>query len=164
MNIIEATKDHIFIIKSLSDRIWPHTFQEILSKEQIAYMMEMMYSQDSLEKQMENGHHYLLAEEDGEYLGYVSYELNYNNSDITKVHKIYILPSLQGKGIGHSFIDTAAKIAKDNDNTELSLNVNRDNAKAINFYERMGFKIIKSEDNDIGCSYLMTDYVMNKKL
>jgi len=164
MNIIEATKEHIFIIRSLSDQIWPNTFREMLSEDQIAYMMNMMYSQDSLEKQMENSQQYLIAEENGEYMGYVAYELNYQNSSITKVHKIYILPSLQGKGIGHFFIDTAAKIARDNNNTELSLNVNRDNAKAIHFYEHMGFSIVKREDNEIGCGYLMTDYVMNKKL
>lgn len=162
MNIIEANKDHIFIIKSLSDRIWPHTFAEMLSEDQIAYMMDMMYSQNSLEKQMDSGHQYLLAEENGEYLGYISYELNYQNTNITKVHKIYILPSLQGRGIGRFFIDVAIKIAKENNNTGLALNVNRDNTKAISFYELMGFSIAKREDNEIGCGYLMTDYVMHK--
>jgi len=164
MNIIKASKEHIFIIRSLSDRIWPPTFQEILSKDQITYMMDMMYSQSSLEKQMDEGNQYLLAEEDGEYLGYVSYELNYKNTDITKVHKIYILPSLQNKGLGSLFINAVEKIAKENKNAELSLNVNRDNSKAIRFYEKKGFRIIKSEDNDIGCGYLMTDHVMNKTL
>ena len=101
MKIVEASTEHIFIIQSLSDRIWPQTFGNILTQDQIAYMMDMMYSKPALEKQMENGHHYLLVEEDGEYLGYLSYELNYKKSDITKIHKIYILPSLQGKGIGH---------------------------------------------------------------
>ncbi len=164
MNIVKATKEHIPVIKSLSDTTWPHTFKELLSEDQIAYMMDMMYSCQSLEKQMDNGHQYLLAEENGEYLGYVSYELNYNNSNITKLHKIYILPSSQKKGVGRFFIDILVKIATENNNTELSLNVNRENAKAIGFYERFGFEIVKSEDNDIGSGYYMIDYVMNKRL
>jgi len=163
MNIVEATKEHIFIIQLLSDKIWPPTFCEILTQEQIAYMMEMMYSKSSLEKQMEDGHCYLLAEEDGEYLGFLSYELNYKNSDITKVHKIYVLPSLHGKGVGRFFIDAAGETAKKNSNKELSLNVNRYN-KAIDFYKRVGFEIMRSEDIDIGNGFLMEDYIMNKKL
>ena len=163
MNIIETSKNHIFIIRALANEIWPHTFQDILSKEQIAYMMDMMYSQSSLEKQMDESHHYLLAEEDGEYLGYVSYELNYKNSGITKIHKIYVLPSLQGKGVGRFFINAVAEIARSNNSHGLSLNVNRYN-KAIEFYQRMGFEYYMTEDIDIGNGFVMEDYIMNKKL
>lgn len=163
MRIVEATKEEIFIIKSLSDRIWPLTFRDILTQEQIAYMMEMMYSKASLEKQMSEGHHYVLIEDDGEYLGYLSYELNYKGSSITKIHKIYILPSLQGKGLGRYFIEEVSKIAEANNNNELSLNVNRYN-KAIDFYKRVGFDIVDTEDIDIGNGFLMEDYVMNRKI
>lgn len=163
MEVVEVTKEDIFIIKSLSDRIWPPTFQNILTQEQIAYMMDMMYSTSSLEKQMADGHHYILIREDKEYLGYLSYELNYKNSNITKVHKIYVLPSLQGRGIGRFFIDAVAEIARKNRNTELSLNVNRFN-KALDFYKRIGFEVMYSEDVDIGNGFLMEDYVMNKKI
>ena len=163
MNLIKASKDHIFIIRSLADQIWPQTFQNILTKEQITYMMEMMYSPSSVEKQMERGHHYLLAVENGEYLGYLSYELNHKQTNITKIHKIYILPSLQGKGVGRFFINAIGEIAKENQNSELSLNVNRFN-KAIGFYTNIGFEIIGSEDIEIGNGFLMEDYIMNKKL
>ncbi|MDU1890867.1 MAG: GNAT family N-acetyltransferase [Dysgonomonas sp.] len=164
MNIIRATEDHIFIIQSLSERTWPVTFKDILTHEQILYMMDMMYSTSALQKQMkELGHHYLLAEEDGEYFGYVSYEVNYKDKNMTKVHKIYVLPSAQGRGVGRLFIDAVGEIAKNNDNNALSLNVNRNN-KAIDFYSRMGFDIAYSENIDIGNGFLMEDYVMNKPI
>ncbi|WP_029904675.1 GNAT family N-acetyltransferase [Prevotella sp. 10(H)] len=164
MKIVEATEEHLFIIQSLSDKIWPPTFADILTEEQIVYMMDMMYSTDSLKKQMgELNHHYLLAQEDGEYLGFVSYETNYKEENITKVHKIYVLPSLHGKGVGCFFINTVGEIAMKNGNKELSLNVNRLN-KAIDFYKKMGFEIVKTEDIDIGNGFLMEDYIMNKKL
>lgn len=164
MQIVEATTDHIYNIQVLSNVIWPATFSNILSQEQISYMMDMMYSTSSLEKQMnELNHHYLLAEEDGEYLGYLSYELNYKGTPITKIHKIYVLPSVQGKGVGRLFIDAVSKLALKNNNTLLSLNVNRYN-KAIDFYKRMGFDFFTSENIDIGNGFLMEDYVMNKDL
>lgn len=164
MQIVEATTDHIYNIQVLSNVIWPATFSNILSQEQISYMMDMMYSTSSLEKQMnELNHHYLLAEEDGEYLGYLSYELNYKGTPITKIHKIYVLPSIQGKGVGRLFIDAVSKLALKNNNTLLSLNVNRYN-RAIDFYKRMGFDFFASENIDIGNGFLMKDYVMNKDL
>lgn len=164
MQIVEATTDHIYNIQVLSNVIWPATFSNILSQEQISYMMDMMYSTSSLEKQInELHHHYLLAEEDGEYLGYLSYELNYKGTPITKIHKIYVLPSIQGKGVGRLFIDAVSKLALKNNNTLLSLNVNRYN-RAIDFYKRMGFDFFTSENIDIGNGFLMEDYVMNKDL
>lgn len=164
MQIVEATTDHIYNIQVLSNVIWPATFSNILSQEQISYMMDMMYSTSSLEKQMnELNHHYLLAEEDGEYLGYLSYELNYKGTPITKIHKIYVLPSIQGKGVGRLFIDAVSKLALKNNNTLLSLNVNQYN-KAIDFYKRMGFDFFASENIDIGNGFLMEDFVMNKDL
>ena len=164
MQIVEATTDHIYNIQVLSNVIWPATFSNILSQEQISYMLDMMYSTSSLEKQFnELNHHYLLAEEDGEYLGYLSYELNYKGTPITKIHKIYVLPSIQGKGVGRLFIDAVSKLAQKNNNTLLSLNVNRYN-KAIDFYKRMGFDFFTSENIDIGNGFLMEDYVMNKDL
>lgn len=164
MQIVEATTDHIYNIQVLSNVIWPATFSNILSQEQISYMMDMMYSTSSLEKQMnELNHHYLLAEEDGEYLGYLSYELNYKGTPITKIHKIYVLPSIQGKGVGRLFIDAVSKLALKNNNTLLSLNVNRYN-RAIDFYKRMCFDFFASENIDIGNGFLMEDYVMNKDL
>lgn len=164
MQIIAASTEEIFVIQSLADRIWPSTFSDILTQEQIIYMMDMMYNTGSLEKQMEElGHHYLLAKDNDEYLGYLSYELNYKNSEITKIHKIYVLPSCQRRGIGQLFINAISDIAKANNNKKLSLNVNRFN-KAVNFYQHIGFEIKGKEDIDIGNGFLMEDYIMNKKL
>ena len=43
--------------------------------------------------------------------------------------------------------------------TKLRLNVNRYN-KARQFYEKMGFSVVKEEDVAIGNNYFMNDYVM----
>ena len=47
--------------------------------------------------------------------------------------------------------------------TDLELNVNRYN-KARQFYETIGFVVVKEEDIDIGSGYFMNDYVMNLSL
>lgn len=162
MKIEEASSDEIWIIQSLAERVWAKTYRDLISKEQIEYMMEMMYSASSLKKQMtEEKHHFLLVKDDFEYIAYLSYELNSDNSEYTKIHKIYVLSTMQGKGIGERLIKEVIKTAKENHNIGLKLNVNRGN-KAIGFYERLGFKQTEIQNIDIGNGYLMEDYVMTK--
>ncbi len=162
--LFEAGIGDIPTIQGMAAVVWPVTFEAMLSREQIAYMMDMMYSREALEHQIaELGHRYLIAMEREEYLGYLSYETGYKDSR-TKIHKIYILPAAQGRGLGRLFVERAEKIARTAGNALLTLNVNRDNRTAIAFYQKMGFDIEESYDIDIGNGFLMTDHVMTKKL
>lgn len=160
--ITEVASEQLPIIHKLAYRIWPGTFHGILSDKQIAYMLNWMYSIPALQEQMKSGCHFLLAKEDKTAVGYASYQLNIAGG-VTKLHKIYFLPSEQGKGFGREMIGKVMKIAKENDQYFLQLNVNRYN-KAAHFYTRLGFKVIKQEDIDIGNGYFMNDYVMELSL
>lgn len=152
------------IIQDIANRTWPVTFQAILSGEQIAYMLDMMYSPAALMAQMqEQDHVFLLVQDAGGYLGYVSYELGYKGSAKTKIHKIYILPEAQGRGIGRLLIARVAEIAGQHANNALTLNVNRDNV-AVQVYEKLGFVISGQQDIAIGNGFVMQDYVMQKSL
>jgi GNAT superfamily N-acetyltransferase len=166
ITITEATEHDLPIIRDIAYQTWPSTFGEILSPDQIRYMLDMMYSPDALKRQIKDKNHvFLLAREadTGAYFGYLSYELDYQAEPKTKIHKIYLLPASQGKGVGRLLIDKVAELAIEQKNARLVLNVNRYN-KAIQFYERMGFTIIDTETIDIGNGFLMEDYVMEKPL
>lgn len=162
--IISATEAEFPIIRSIALKTWPVTFGSILSSAQIDYMLEMMYSIPALTEQVnQKGHHFLLFKEHNEYLGYASYELNYKGQGKTKIHKIYVVPEGQGKGVGRQLMDTITGIALKNNNHILSLNVNRDN-KAIQFYQTIGFNKVGQEDIDIGNGFLMEDAIMERTL
>lgn len=163
MKIIEISKQEVYRIKAIAELTWPDTFKEILSNEQITYMLNWMYSLEILESQIEKGHSFYVFIENGKDLGFVGIELNHPFFGNTKIHKIYILPDAQGKGVGAKLIEKVVQIAKFNNSKSLTLNVNRFN-KAIDFYLKKEFKIIKSEDIDIGNGFLMEDYVMEKVL
>lgn len=164
LEIVSTTVKDIPTIQELSSIIWPVTFAEILSQEQIEYMMNMMYSTESLTKQIEEEqHNYVLVKYGNEYLGYLSYQLHIKNSYTTKIHKIYVLPNLQGKGVGKALIDFAVQEAKKYGDQFLTLNVNRYN-KALGFYEHLGFSISRVENIEIGKGFLMEDYVMTMAL
>jgi GNAT superfamily N-acetyltransferase len=166
ISITLATEAQLPIVQRIAHQTWPDTFAAILSPEQIDYMLEMMYSDEALKTQMnEKDHVFLLAQEPNstDYLGFLSYELTYKGEPKTKIHKIYLLPASQSKGVGKQLIEAVAERAKAGQNNTLSLNVNRHN-KAIQFYERLGFEHVANETIDIGNGFIMDDYVMEKPL
>ena len=116
MKITVVTQDQLPIIKDLAYAIWPDAYGEILSKEQLDYMLKLIYNVCSLQQQLEKQHIFLLVEDENQFIGFASYELNYENSNKTKIQKIYILPTIQGKGIGRKVIDYIKDTAIKNKN------------------------------------------------
>jgi len=149
-------------IHTLAHQVWPLTYAHILSADQLQYMLDLIYSPASLEKQFAQQHRFLLVVLNEAPVGFASFSAG-KKMYTYKLQKIYVRTDIQGKGLGKMLIDVVVKEAKANNATSLLLNVNRHN-KAISFYEKMGFSIIAEEDIDIGSGYLMNDYVMEKKL
>lgn len=151
-------------IQDIAGKTWPVTYGAILSSEQIQYMFSMMYDLEALKNQAETkNHHFIIAEEEGNFLGFASYEFDYHNQPKAKIHKIYILPETQGSGIGKKLIHYIAEKAKASQQEFVSLNVNRFN-DALHFYTKIGFEKVGEEDINIGNGYVMEDYIMEKKL
>ena len=158
-----AVVDDINTIGFLAQQIWPDTYKDILSQGQLDYMMNLFYSPASLKNQMTNQKHvFILIEDEDNPVGFASYSL-IKKPGIYKLHKIYVLTSQQGKGLGKTIIDFIVNDIRPKGATALQLNVNRNN-KAKNFYERLGFAVIKEEDIDIGNHFFMNDYVMERSL
>ena len=160
MQIIKVTtKDQLQVVADLAKKIWPVTYATILSKEQLHYMLDRFYNLKALQKQLESGQVFYLAQnENQEFVGFVSYEINCKPNK-TKIHKIYVLPETQGTGIGKQLLDLVKTKAQENQQTAIFLNVNKYN-NAQNFYQKLGFTITKEEVIDIGNGYVMDDYVM----
>lgn len=158
MKIIHATADHIPAIRKIVDKTWPDAYGAILGSGQIAYMIGQFYSKEVLTAQMEAGHPFLLAVNDDEAVGFAGYEAGYEPG-ITKLHKLYVLPEMQGTGLGKMLLMRVVEAAAANGQQKIILNVNRYN-KALNFYQKAGFAVLKEDDIDIGSGYFMNDYVL----
>ncbi|MEP6700459.1 MAG: GNAT family N-acetyltransferase [Bacteroidota bacterium] len=159
-SIRKATITDIPLIRELTFNIWPQTYAAILSQGKIDYMLEMMYSISSLQKQMNGGCHFIIAYDGSEPVGFASYQEV--SPTLFKLHKIYVLLSQQGKGTGRFIIDYIIENILQTGARSLQLQVNREN-KAKTFYEKLGFAVIKEADIAIGNGYFMNDYIMEKK-
>ena len=161
MNIRKANPADASLIRDMAHEIWPQTYSRILSNEQLEYMLDLFYSEQSLKNEMEQGVEFILVYDGPQPAGFASFSKV--QPEVFKLHKIYVLPSQQGKGTGRLIIEKVIKTTKQKGATALHLNVNRHN-NAKMFYEKLGFTVIQEEDIDIGNGYFMNDYVMEKKL
>ena len=156
-----AEREDINTIGYLAHEIWPQAYADILTSEQLSYMLDLLYKPTSLSRQMNQQHIFLIAELDEEPSGFASF--SEMEPGLFKLHKLYVLPGLHGKGVGRALLDFVTAECVSRGGTTLLLNVNRHN-KAINFYKKNGFRIIREEDVDIGNGYYMNDYVMSKAI
>ncbi|MCR5381406.1 MAG: GNAT family N-acetyltransferase [Lentisphaeria bacterium] len=157
-------KDELKLVRQVADIVWPVTFKEILSPEQIAYMMEMMYAQSVMDKEFDEGIHFYGVFDGTDAVGYLIWGHYDGAPQTAKLHKCYLLTDYQGKGIGSMMLQTAKAFAREAGYKHLRLNVNRQNAKAIKAYVRNDFKTIETVDNPIGNGFFMNDYVMETDL
>lgn len=159
--IREAGIDDINTIGFLAQEVWPLTYSEILTPDQISYMMNLFYSPESLENQMQK-HVFLLAELNTEPVGFASFS-PLEEAGIYKLQKLYVKTGIQGRGLGRALIGYIVDEIRPSGAKALDLNVNRNN-KAKSFYEKLGFEVLREEDIDIGNGYWMVDYVMRLKI
>ena len=159
--IKNATLDDIDLIRDLTFRVWPQTYAHLLTPDQIEYMLDLMYSEHSLKKQISEGCQFLIVYDSKEPVGFASFQET--EPQRWKLHKLYVLTSQQGKGTGRFLIDHIMGEIKKRGGNYFYLQVHREN-KAKDFYDRLGFKIRESIELDIGKGYFMTDYIMEKDL
>ncbi len=158
--ISKATLTDIPTIQRIAGTTFPLTYKDIITPAQVDYMMDMMYSTESLTKQMtEDGHIYLIAHVGNEAAGYVSVQPL--GGDVFELQKIYVLPQWQSHHIGGMLFDSAVKLIKRLHPTpcRMELHVNRHN-RALAFYEHKGMRQLRQGDYDIGNGFFMNDYIM----
>ena len=161
--IIQADRSHPSLIREIAERTWWPAYGKILSAGQIRYMLDSMYDEANIGRQIERGDQiYLLAYELEQAVGFASFAPREEEPEVVKLHKLYVLPEVQESGWGRKLLQEVERRAMEAGKHTLELNVNRHN-KAKGFYEKMGFSVAYEEDIPIG-DFWMNDYVMRKRL
>ena len=160
MEIVTASIGDLKLLHELAHKIWWESYKGILSDEQIAFMLEDIYSEGPIKRQMEEGAVFIIIREEAELSGFASYEFKTNG--ILKIHKLYFLSSAQGKGFGKKVLSHIENIAQRHNVNIIELNVNRDNP-AYHFYLKQGFTVKEKVDIPY-FQFVLNDYVMQKTL
>lgn len=162
IQILPAARKDLHRVGSLAERIWPLTYQSILCEAQIRYMMELMYGSEALDRQFQEGHQFYLLSCQGRDAGFASLS-SQGPEGQWKLHKIYLDPSLHGRGLGRRFLEYLLDRVRDQGGLKLELNVNRNNPAQV-FYRKLGFEVVREVDVHIGSGFYMNDYVMQRTL
>ncbi|MBV8326304.1 GNAT family N-acetyltransferase [Chryseobacterium sp.] len=161
MKLIQATDKDIPLIQELARRSWKNAYADILSDEQMEYMLSEMYSEKEITGHLQNSnyHYYLIQDENNSsFEGFIGYEHNYENRT-TKLHRIYLVPESKGKGFGKEALVFLNRKVSENNNDRIILNVNKYNS-ARSFYESQGYTVYGEGIFDIGNGFVMDDFLM----
>ena len=127
-----------------------------LSPEDKAGICEMSKMATAIvREQLKSGYHYFFVREENRNLGFLAF---YPKKDVLYLSKFYLYKSERGKGYSHDMMTFVITNAKELKLNGIELNVNKHNS-ACRAYESLGFKIVRSEKNDIGNGFYMDDYV-----
>lgn len=165
-NIRPAVEADAELIHKMANEIWPLVYAYMISADQINYMLKRMYSTESIITQLiEPGYKYAIINVEQAPAGFIAFQ-PFTIADDTlkyKLHKLYLHPAHQGKGLGEKMMQYVEDTAANENASAITLNVNKHN-KTIAFYKKMGYTIAYDEVIDIGEGYVMDDYVMEKSI
>jgi diamine N-acetyltransferase len=142
----------------LAKEIWGEYYPAIITREQIAYMIDTFQSPAAIEQQMQDRIEYYLVIEGEEEIGYLAYAEE--NGNTLFLSKIYIKKDFRNKGRGREMFAFILDQACQRKLKTILLTVNKNNTASIEKYLKMGFAISDSVVKDIGGGFYMDDYVM----
>lgn len=162
--ILPATEADLPTLAELAGVIWRACYPSIISPEQIEFMLARMYAQETLRTEIRSHgirfYRLLMGER---FAGFASLGPT-NETGMMKLHKLYLLPELHGRGLGTLLLKHCEAEARGLGARRLILAVNKRNSRAIASYERNGFRTVDSVVTDLGGGFVMDDFIMAKEL
>lgn len=162
MTIRPATESDIPLLRDLAQRIWRECYPGIITPEQIEFMLGWMYAEGKIRDELRAGVTWEVVEEDGTAVGFLSFGREADGR--VKLHKMYVLPARQRRGIGQQLLAHVCESARALGATAVWLQVNKRNERAIGAYLKAGFRIEKEAVFDIGGGFVMDDYLLAKPI
>ena len=136
-------------LAKLANEIWHEYFIDIISFEQIEYMVEKFQSYPAL------------AFEETELIGYCGVK---PEKERLFLSKLYLRKDKRGQGLASYLLEEAIKFAKEQNKQAIYLTCNKYNQHSLDVYHGKGFQDINAVQTDIGRGFIMDDYILEKVL
>jgi len=162
-----ATNKDAELIADMSRQTFFETFAPLNLKENMDKFMNEQFNKEKLMKEVDEVDSiFLLAFDDSNPVGYARLrEKNcppdLNNAEVIEIARIYATANSIGKGVGKALMQECFKIAIEKGKKLIWLGVWQDNHRAINFYEKWGFKKFATHLFMLGDDP-QTDWLMKK--
>ena len=163
MLIGAATRADVPAVQALARRIWQVHYPGIISVAQIEYMLARGYDESVLGRFLETPGAGIAIARDAEPVGFAAWYRS-EEPGTTKLDKLYVAIEHHGSGMGRRLVEHVEQAAREGGSTTLILNVAKRNQTSVAFYRHCGFALREEVVVDIGCGFVMDDFVMAKPL
>ena len=163
VSIRYADQDDLADLAAVARKIWHAHYPGIISEGQIEYMLERGYALSVLEAELSSGIAFPLIHRAGQLIGFASFGPTEEPGE-AKLHKLYLDPAHHGQGLGKRLLSWTESEAANHGFTRITLQVNKQNTKAVNAYSRGGYEMAREAAVDIGQGYVMDDFIMEKTI
>jgi ribosomal protein S18 acetylase RimI-like enzyme len=138
MFVRTASERDIEAVRALLVETWHATYDAIYGAERVTEITNHWHSLPSLKARLTRPNSEFLVADDGKQIGGMSYAEADETGKSVMLKQLYVLPSLQGRGIGGMLLDEV--VESFSDAKLIRLEVEEQNAKAIAFYAANGFR------------------------
>lgn len=148
IKIIKASLEHTELIAEIGKKAFLESHGHSASTEDIHSFISRTFNINNIAKELENmktQYHIIYFNDIA--AGFSKIELstankNINDAAITKLDRLYLLKAFYGKSLGVKLLDFNIQVSKKNKQQGIWLAVWVENQRAINFYTKIGFKIV----------------------
>ncbi|MBR3772330.1 MAG: GNAT family N-acetyltransferase [Clostridium sp.] len=149
-------------VAKMADEVYHEHYVDIISKEQIDYMVEHYQSVEAITEQIhKEGIDYFILNNEEADIGYFAIKIEEEHLFISK---FYILKEYRKKGYGKQAYQFVKGLSEAMDLKYVFLYTHKKNEDSITAYEKLGMKKVESLVNDFGNGYVMDDYRMQVDL
>ena len=141
----------------VAEVVWREANVVFCTPEQVEYMIEMFQSYEAVMGQLVHGYRYFIFEQDGDIWGYLGVQ---PQGERLFLSKFYVLKEHRGKGLFSQGLELMKGLCQELQLDTIYLTVNRNNKHACEVYLHKGFRIAEEAVADIGCGFVMDDYIM----
>lgn len=167
--MIHIQKASIHDAKILSE-VGFHSFKSAhghsAPKKDIEEYMSLNFTENEFFKELSNEkNHFYLIKYNEDIVGYTLVIFDKKEAQILTenpayLSRIYLLEAYYGLGLGKQLFDFIKALCTENQQSGIWLNVWVENQRAINFYKKMGFKIVGKSDYQISATHSNPNHVM----
>lgn len=150
------------LIELLAQKIWREYYTPIIGAEQVEYMLANFQSYEAICNQTEReGYCYYLFKAGNVSAGYMA--ISHQGKELF-LSKLYVLKEHRNHGIASHAITFLQELCRQEKLEKIWLTVNKNNEDSIAVYKTFGFETVRSQAADIGCGFVMDDYIMEKEI
>lgn len=166
ITIRKATIEDVDILSSLSKEAFLPAHGHSAPKKDISSYIQANFSVDNFKKEIKNSaFEYYLIYHTSNIAGFSKVIFNYPThhiaaAKVTKMERLYLLKEFYGLGIGLQLMNFNSTLAQKNKQSGIWLEVWIENFRAINFYKKVGFKIVGEANFTVSKTHSNPNYIM----